>query len=769
MRSITKNDGVLIIGMGVCVGMWMCAGSAIDGAYIYDSAVWLCVLLVSVAALIYARFMPTQDIVKSPLFVAGVVVLAIVFIRQWLQLTHFDRDITEAFYSNDASLFRYATTQLVMWVCGWSYLLVATIPARSLPTLARQYWREWSIVTAIIVVAGVLRFVDLGIVPHIINGDEGLIGTWASQVMTQIGTLGLVFANMDGVGTNYLYVMGWIFQLFGQNALTVRILPALFGVLAVGTNYLFTRALFGQRTATIMAVLLTFAHVHVHFSRTVAVSYIYATALVPLVLWGLWQVVQTRQLWPAGIAALALALQINLYVDGWAWSVLVLLIIVAWLIVDRAAVIAAWRQLAVMLGLMLLGLAPMILWGVYHPADFFARLSTDGSIITGWVAREAASKGISSFQQILEMYQYAFSTFISLPFGDFYHAEVPTLDIVSAGLFLVGLVLVHNRLHTRRMLLVLGWFWGGVTALAVFTIPFSTYHYRLLVVLPVVAVPLGFVLVDLNGMVLLKNQQAQQFIPQLAVTEDCQHAMANTTFYGMGGYELSPPELPLAVALAQATVGTHDIMHELQDVRVPIRHQVVAINEGNTVNGYVLVLEDLREAYELDRLKADFVSMISHELRTPLAAIVGATSMLVNSGVTSPRDVQQDMLLLIQSQGQRLQTLIEDILNLARINRESVRLQRETIDPLTLVRRIVGQNLPTKRRVRITTKGATPMGQTLSHEQILQGVWGERYDQENQYLWVHMSHIRRKLQAANITHLAIENVRGIGYRLGYIS
>jgi two-component system KDP operon response regulator KdpE len=59
------------------------------------------------------------------------------------------------------------------------------------------------------------------------------------------------------------------------------------------------------------------------------------------------------------------------------------------------------------------------------------------------------------------------------------------------------------------------------------------------------------------------------------------------------------------------------------------------------------------------------------------------------------------------------------------------------------------------------------VGQILSHEQILQGVWGERYDQENQYLWVHMSHVRRKLQAANITHLTIENVRGIGYRLVY--
>ncbi len=488
MRAITKNDVVLGIGMSVCGLLWGFSGQAIDSAYIYDSAVWLFVVVVSLWALIYARYRPTSADVQLPLLVAGISVLAIVFIRQWVQLAYFNEGITEAFYANDQSLFRYATSQLVVWVCGWSYLLVATIPAWPVVMLARQHWREWAIVTGIIVVAALLRWVDLGVVPTIINGDEGLIGTWASQLMTQIGTLGLVFANMDGVGTNYLYVMSGLFQLFGQNALTVRLIPAVFGVLAIGTNYLFTRALFGQRTATILAVLLTFAHVHVHFSRTVAVSYTYATALVPVILWGIWQVVQTRQRLPAVVAALALALQVNLYVDGWAWAVLVLLIIVAWLIVDREPVIAAWRQLAVMLGLMVLGLAPMMLWGVYNPADFMARLSTDGSVITGWVAREAASKGISSFQQILEMYQYALATFISIPFVDFYHANVPTLDIVSAVLFVIGLVLVHNRLHTRRMLLVLGWFWGGVTALAVFTIPLSTYHYRLLVVLPVVYV-----------------------------------------------------------------------------------------------------------------------------------------------------------------------------------------------------------------------------------------------------------------------------------------
>jgi two-component system KDP operon response regulator KdpE len=58
-------------------------------------------------------------------------------------------------------------------------------------------------------------------------------------------------------------------------------------------------------------------------------------------------------------------------------------------------------------------------------------------------------------------------------------------------------------------------------------------------------------------------------------------------------------------------------------------------------------------------------------------------------------------------------------------------------------------------------------GQVLSHEQILQGVWGERYEQENQYLWVHISHLRRKMSQGVVQHLSIENVRGIGYRMVY--
>jgi two-component system KDP operon response regulator KdpE len=54
---------------------------------------------------------------------------------------------------------------------------------------------------------------------------------------------------------------------------------------------------------------------------------------------------------------------------------------------------------------------------------------------------------------------------------------------------------------------------------------------------------------------------------------------------------------------------------------------------------------------------------------------------------------------------------------------------------------------------------ARHLGQVLSHERILAEVWGDRYDQATQYVWVHISHVRKKLLAAGATGVAIETVR----------
>ncbi len=57
-------------------------------------------------------------------------------------------------------------------------------------------------------------------------------------------------------------------------------------------------------------------------------------------------------------------------------------------------------------------------------------------------------------------------------------------------------------------------------------------------------------------------------------------------------------------------------------------------------------------------------------------------------------------------------------------------------------------------------------GQVLTHAQILREVWGEGYDGENHYLWVHIAHLRQKLEPKARPPRLIQTVRGVGYRFG---
>ena len=491
MHKSFRRDVVFGLGLVSLASLWLIF--PFNDLYApVDDMVLLGSVLVTIAALLYRLRNPDtigwRDVAHWPMAVAGLALLAGVAIRQWWQFAQVDAAIIVIDEGADitTTLMRYGTIQVVTWVLGWCYVIVAVWPTVHLASWYSAHKHEIWGLSAIVIVASILRWYQLGDIPNIINGDEGLIGMWAVQLLTQYGTLGHVFVNMDGVGTNYLLFMKGIINVFGRTEFAVRLIPAIFGVLAVITNYLFARSLFGVRIGMLTAIMLATAHVAVHFSRTVAVSYTYATALVPLLLWCMWMLTQTRHTWPTVIAALALSLHVNLYVDAWAWSVLVIIIIGAWAIVDIRALQPLLMQIAQMLGLMVLGIMPMLIWGIYFPGDFFARLSTDGSFVSGWLMRETEIRNTSAVWIIVELYQYAFSTFLTTPFEDFYHAGVPILDRVSAVFFLIGLVIIHNRLHTWRMLLVLGWFWGGMTALAVFTIPVSTYPYRLLVVVPVV-------------------------------------------------------------------------------------------------------------------------------------------------------------------------------------------------------------------------------------------------------------------------------------------
>jgi hypothetical protein len=132
-----------------------------------------------------------------------------------------------------------------------------------------------------------------------------------------------------------------------------------------------------------------------------------------------------------------------------------------------------------------------MLWARAFPNDFSSRMTMEGTFGSGWLANEVIITGKSALRLLFELFQYALGTFTEKPFNDFYWVGVPTLDRVSGYLWMLGCALALLLALRRRMLLLNGWFWGGIVATSVMSIPPSTYHYRLLMVLPAACMLVG--------------------------------------------------------------------------------------------------------------------------------------------------------------------------------------------------------------------------------------------------------------------------------------
>src|SRR5262249_40327784 len=83
--------------------------------------------------------------------------------------------------------------------------------------------------------------------------------------------------------------------------------------------------------------------------------------------------------------------------------------------------------------------------------------------------------------------------------------------------------------------------------------------------------------------------------------------------------------------------------------------------------------------------KSQFLANMSHELRTPLNAILGFSEVLEN-GIAGPLQSRQvEYVGLIRQRGEHLLRIINDLLDLTRIDAGKLELQEEIIDPRTLV------------------------------------------------------------------------------------
>ncbi len=124
---------------------------------------------------------------------------------------------------------------------------------------------------------------------------------------------------------------------------------------------------------------------------------------------------------------------------------------------------------------------------------------------------------------------------------------------------------------------------------------------------------------------------------------------------------------------------------------IPIQLSISVIDlEDRTL--FTGILHDLTEQKKTDRLKNEFVSTVSHELRTPLTSIYGGLKMVL-AGVTGPLpDKTKRLLTLAYNNSERLNLLINDILDVQKIESGLSSFQLKPLDPATLLRQAVEEN-----------------------------------------------------------------------------
>lgn len=159
-------------------------------------------------------------------------------------------------------------------------------------------------------------------------------------------------------------------------------------------------------------------------------------------------------------------------------------------------------------------------------------------------------------------------------------------------------------------------------------------------------------------------------------------------------------ELAVPMIVGNKLLGVLDVQstqpHRFTDEDVLINRTLasqvaVALQNAYLYNDQVQAAERLRE---VDRLKTEFLASMSHELRTPLNSIIGFADVLLEGVDGELNPLMQEDVKLIRDSGEHLRTLIDDILDMSKIEAGKMELRYERIDMYQMAHDIISTATP---------------------------------------------------------------------------
>jgi PAS domain S-box-containing protein len=141
-----------------------------------------------------------------------------------------------------------------------------------------------------------------------------------------------------------------------------------------------------------------------------------------------------------------------------------------------------------------------------------------------------------------------------------------------------------------------------------------------------------------------------------------------------------------SATLASARVGLAAAFRHRGGNSIPVEYTAATIvGEDSGTSGVVVTFRDVSERLAIERMKGEFVSTVSHELRTPLTSIRGALGLLGSGLLGNVAAKGQRMLEIAVVNTDRLVRLINDILDLERIDSGKLELIRRSVSPNELM------------------------------------------------------------------------------------
>ncbi len=175
----------------------------------------------------------------------------------------------------------------------------------------------------------------------------------------------------------------------------------------------------------------------------------------------------------------------------------------------------------------------------------------------------------------------------------------------------------------------------------------------------------GTMVVDNNGSIALMNQVLKQFFH---VHED---PVGKKPLEIIRNIEIQ--ETVSLVLKSRECVASREISILLPEEKILKVYAAPVLREGK-MDGAVLVFHDITDLRRLENIRKDFVANVSHEIKTPLTSIKGYTETLLD-GAIEDKDNAKDFLKIIGSDSNRLVRLVDDLLDLSRIESDKLSLE----------------------------------------------------------------------------------------------